>query len=60
MKKYGAVVTFPEGMSRTEVQEVLRGLQRAVASRRGVEESASISGPYEYDPRYGGPVWYVP
>jgi hypothetical protein len=49
----GAVIVFrPSIASAVEAQQVLDELHR-----RGIIERTYV---HEYDPRMGGPVWYIP
>lgn len=70
MKRYGAVVIFPPGMSKEEAGFVLAGMvvmghienpaRPAIKNQAGKEVYPAHNGVDEYDDEFGGPVWYVP
>ena len=70
MKRYGAVVTFPPGMSKEEAGFALAGMalqghienpaRPAVKDHKGKEVYPASNGVEEYDDDVGGPAWYIP
>jgi hypothetical protein len=57
--KVGAVITFPEHLTRRQVEQFLLEWQSELAKDDSefVYDSIQIG---EYDPEVGGPVFYVP
>lgn len=57
--KVGAVITFPEGISRQRVHKFLREWQ-ADLDKDGSEFVFDSIQTGEYNPDWGGPVFYIP
>lgn len=62
MKQVGAVITFPEGVSQNDAEAYIRQMANAMASNHpAVVFADDITVQVrEFEPEYGGPVWYVP
>jgi hypothetical protein len=57
-KAFGAVITFPPGMTKEQCNDILKRMYKAGycnASYRGEAPTCS-----EYNPNHGSPVWYIP
>jgi hypothetical protein len=48
----GAVIVFEEGVTNEQISLLKMDLRR-----QGLVENINVQ---EFDPRWGGPVWYVP
>lgn len=74
-KRLGTVLVFKDGISREQAAKAIASLKDIVelpeqgidvGSRLGLKkakrtpEQAASSKIYEFDPRYGQPVWYIP
>lgn len=58
-KRLGAVIIFREGVTREKAEAMLRGMEDAEV----VEGSHWVGGKTpveEFNPEWGGPVWYIP
>ncbi len=51
--EYGTVVVFPPGTTKEEAKRMVAWMRREMYG-------ASIPDPHEFDPKWGGPVWYIP
>lgn len=59
MKQYGSVLVFKPGIDRRKIEEALEKMIEADL----VDTNYYISGiprVNDFDPAFGGPVWYIP
>ena len=67
-KRFGAVITFKEGVDRAEAIEALRKVKHLLDVPETVYDyDTRKQRPFtgkdlvrEYNDEYGGPVWYIP
>lgn len=57
MTRLGAVIIFQQSITQEQAEAALQNLEDA-----GIIETAfrGYSRVNEFDPEYGGPVWYIP
>ena len=62
-EKLGALVTFKDNVPRHVAEEALRSIGHLIDINKDWETGEPLDpGDYvrSYDPRIGGPVWYIP
>ena len=59
MNKVGAVIEFADGVSKEEAEKALKELvdKGLIDVEGNVEKKVHV---HEYEPEWGGPVWYIP
>jgi hypothetical protein len=53
----GAVIVFKEGMSDEDCRKALKRIADVLDDNVYANRNSSIR---EFEPQYGGPVWYIP
>jgi hypothetical protein len=57
-KSYGVVITFPDGMTKEECNDILRRMLKSGYCNPGYDGKAPTV--HEYNAEHGSPVWYIP
>lgn len=57
--RIGAVVVFGEGVDRQMAEAFLRNMEKRLVLD-GSQWVDGVTPVHEFDPRSGGPVWYIP
>ncbi len=57
-KAYGAVITFPEGMTKAQCDDILRRMYKAGYCNAVARDTPPTA--REFNPDHGSPVWYIP
>jgi len=61
-KRYGAVIVFREGVTKTEAAVAMAGMGHAIDWGYYAEDGKVLVREQveEFDDSHGGPVWYIP
>lgn len=57
-KAYGAVITFPDGMTKEQCDDILRRMFKAGYCKASYGGNAPTC--HGFNPDHGSPVWYIP
>ena len=57
-KSHGVVIQFPDHMTREQCDDILKRMMKAGYCKPAWNGEAPTA--HEFDPEFGGPVWYIP